>query len=89
MSSKLLPDELWNEIEQLFPEYEPSPDDEIDVTLHLLRRAAMNRAHSERQVAEPVAAARTAGLTWKQIGEQIGTSAQGAQQRYGALATPA
>jgi transposase len=26
MSSKLLPDELWNEIEQLFPEYEPSPD---------------------------------------------------------------
>jgi transposase len=26
MSSKLLPDELWDEIEQLFPEYEPSPD---------------------------------------------------------------
>ena len=26
MSSKLLPDEMWNEIEQLFPEYEPSPD---------------------------------------------------------------
>ena len=27
-------------------------------------------------------------LTWKQIGEQIGTSAQGAQQRYGTLTTP-
>lgn len=26
MSTKLLPDELWNEIEQLFPEYKPSPD---------------------------------------------------------------
>lgn len=26
MSSKLLPDELWNEIEQLFPAYRPSPD---------------------------------------------------------------
>ena len=26
MSSRLLPDELWNEIEQLFPEYEASPD---------------------------------------------------------------
>jgi transposase len=25
MSSKLLPDELWNEIEPLFPEYEASP----------------------------------------------------------------
>ncbi len=26
MSSKLLPDELWDEIEQLLPEYQPSPD---------------------------------------------------------------
>ena len=26
MSSRLLPDELWDEIEPLFPEYEPSPD---------------------------------------------------------------
>jgi transposase len=26
MSSKLLPDELWNEIEQLFPEYVRSPE---------------------------------------------------------------
>jgi transposase len=26
MASKLLPDELWNEIERLFPEYESSPD---------------------------------------------------------------
>jgi hypothetical protein len=26
MASQLLPDELWNEIEPLFPEYEPSPE---------------------------------------------------------------
>ena len=26
MSSRLLPDALWNEIELLFPEYEVSPD---------------------------------------------------------------
>ena len=26
MSSRLLPDELWDEIERLFPEYEFSPD---------------------------------------------------------------
>jgi transposase len=26
MSSRLLPDALWNEIERLFPEYEASPD---------------------------------------------------------------
>jgi len=26
MAQKLLPDELWNEIEPLFPKYQPSPD---------------------------------------------------------------
>jgi hypothetical protein len=78
-----------DELAATFEDYEPSPDDEVDVTVHLLRRAALNRARSERQVAEAVAAARAAGLTWKQIGEQIGTSAQGAQQRYGSLATSA
>jgi hypothetical protein len=78
-----------DELAATFEDYEPSPDDEVDVTVHLLRRAALNRARSERQVAEAVAAARTAGLTWKQIGEQIGTSAQGAQQRYGSLAPSA
>jgi hypothetical protein len=78
-----------DELATRFEQYEPSPDDEIDVTFHLLRRAALNRARSERQVAEAVAAARAAGLTWKQIGEQIGTSAQGAHQRYGPRATTA
>lgn len=26
MAGRLLPDELWNEIESLFPQYKPSPD---------------------------------------------------------------
>jgi hypothetical protein len=26
MANRLLPDELWNEIEHVLPEYEPSPD---------------------------------------------------------------
>ncbi len=78
-----------DELAAKFEDYEPSPDDEIDVAVHLLRRAALNRARSERQVAEAVAAARAAGLTWKQIGEQIGTSAQGAQQGYGTRAASA
>jgi len=72
-------DELARKLE----DYEPSPDDEVDVAEYLLRRAALGRARSERQVAEAVAAARSAGLSWKHIGTQIGTSAQGAQQRYG------
>jgi hypothetical protein len=55
-----------DELAAKFEDYEPSADDEVDVTVHLLRRAALNRARSERQVAEAVAAARAAGLSWKQ-----------------------
>lgn len=33
-----------DELTQRFEEYEPSPDDEVDVAEHLLRRAALARA---------------------------------------------
>jgi hypothetical protein len=33
-----------------FEDYEPSPDDEVEVAEHLLRRAALARARSERQI---------------------------------------
>jgi len=75
-----------DELAKRFEDYEPSPDDEVDVAEYLLRRAALGRAQSERQVAEAVAAARRVGLSWKRIGAEIGISAQGAQQRYGNLA---
>lgn len=78
-------DDLAHQLEA----FEPSPDDEVDVAEYSLRRAALARARSERQVAEAVVAARRAGLPWKRIGEQLGTSAQAAQQRYGALAESA
>lgn len=69
--------------------YDPSPDDEVDLNEHLLRRAALDRARSERHLADAVVAARGAGLTWKQIAKQLGTSPQAAQQRYGPPAEPA
>ncbi|MCU0268045.1 MAG: hypothetical protein MUF83_05290 [Acidimicrobiales bacterium] len=78
-------DELADELEA----FDPSPDNEVDVAEYLLRRAALARARSERHVAEAVIAARRAGLPWKRIGEQLGTSAQAAQQRYGPLAETA
>lgn len=78
-----------DELAQKLEDYEPSPDDEVDVAEYLLRRAALSRARSERQVGEAVTAARAAGLSWKRIGAQIGTSAQGAQQRYGVMAESA
>jgi hypothetical protein len=42
------------------------------------------RARSERQIIDAVIAARNAGISWARIGNLLGTSAQAAQQRYGA-----
>jgi hypothetical protein len=51
---------------------------------YLLERATIARARSERQIVEAVTAARSKGLSWQRIGDILGTSAQAAQQRYGA-----
>jgi hypothetical protein len=48
---------------------------------HLLRRAALARARSEREVVDAVTVARSSGVSWNKIGEILGTSAQAAQQR--------
>jgi hypothetical protein len=66
-----------------FERYEPNPDDERDVAGYQLRRAAIDRARSERDLAEAVEEARRAGLTWRQIAETMGITSQAAQQRYG------
>jgi len=47
------------------------------------------RARGERQVVDAVAAARRKGMSWQRIGDILGTSAQAAQQRYGATAESA
>ena len=77
-----------DDLAKRFEGYEPSPDDEVDVAEYLLRRAALARARSELQIAEAVGKARRAGMTWKRIGNQLGISAQAAQQRYGPITTP-
>jgi len=78
-----------DELAKRFEDYEPSPDDEVAVAQYLLRRAALARAQSERQIREAVAAARRARLSWKRIGTELGISAQAAQQRYGLEQRPA
>lgn len=72
-------DELAARLER----YEPSPGDERPVEEYLLERAAIARAQGERQVMDAVTTARTRGVSWRRIGELLGTSAQAAQQRYG------
>lgn len=78
-----------DELAKRFEDYEPSPDDEVAVAEHLLRRAALARARSERQIRDAVEAARRAGISWKRIGAELGITAQAAQQRYGEAAKSA
>ncbi len=73
------------EIARRFEDYQPTEGDERPVEEYLLQRAAMARALSERQIVEAVIAARRASIPWARIGELLGTSAQAAQQRYGAM----
>ena len=74
-----------DELAQRFEDFDPDADDERPVEEYLVQRAAIARARSERQIIEAVTAARAKGVSWQRIGELLGTSAQGAQQRYGHL----
>lgn len=72
-----------DELAQRFERYESGEGDERSVEEYLLHRAALNRARSEREVVVAVVRARAEGVSWKRVGEILGTSAQAAQQRYG------
>lgn len=50
-----------DELAKRFEDYEPSPGDEVAVAEHLLRRAAVASARSERQIGGAVDTARRAG----------------------------
>ncbi len=67
-----------------FEDYEPKPGDERPVEEYLLERAAIARARGEQQVLDAVTRAKSKGMSWQRIGDILGTSAQAAQQRYGA-----
>ena len=65
-------------------ENEPRPGDGDRVTpLLALRLAALKRAEAERELSLAVGRARKADLSWKTIGEIVGTSGEAARQRYG------
>ena len=80
--------EILDHADQLatrFEAYEPAADDERSVEEYLLERAALARARGEQQIIDAVTSARSKGVSWKRIGEILGTSTQAAQQRYGAI----
>jgi hypothetical protein len=78
-------DDMLHAFAKRFEGYEADPADERSVEEYLLERAALARARSERQIVDAVTAARVKSVSWQRIGELLGTSAQAAQQRYGAV----
>ena len=74
-----------DEIAKRFEDFDPDHAEEIPVQEYLLQRAVVSRARSEQQLLDAVVTARAAGIPWQKIGEILGTSAQAAQQRYGAI----
>ncbi len=74
-----------DELAARFENLDADDAEEVPVEEYLLQRAVVARARSEQQVLEAVAKARTSGVSWQRIGALLGTSAQAAQQRYGAM----
>ena len=73
-----------DELADQFENYDPKPAD-FDAPLPSVmgvRLAAWKRDAAERDLARAVAAARAADLSWRVIGEAIGTSGEAARQRY-------
>lgn len=60
--------------------YEPSLDDERPVAEYLLKRAAVQKARCEHQIAQAVAAARADGSSWQDIYRILGSSEDAAGQ---------
>jgi hypothetical protein len=74
-----------DELAKRFEDFDPTEAHDVPVEEYLLQRAVVARARSEQQLIETVAKARSAGMSWQRIGTLLGTSAQAAQQRYGAV----
>lgn len=72
-----------DELATRFEDYEPNPDDELNVeAIRQLRAAIAEQSAAERHVMEAVATARQAGMSWATIGTFVGTTGEAARQRY-------
>ena len=67
-----------------FETYEPMPEDfNAPVPpIMAVRLAAWKRSMAEKELATAVAAARDQRVSWRAVGEAIGTTGEGARQRY-------
>ena len=77
-----------DEFADAFENYDPRPGDQ-DAPLPpimAVKLAAWRRDTAERELAEAVHAARKQQLSWRELGEAMGTSGEAARQRYRAVA---
>lgn len=77
-----------DEFADIFQNYDPTPGDR-DAPLPpmmAVKLAAWRRDAAERELADAVRAAREQSLSWREVGEAIGTSGEAARQRYSATA---
>lgn len=75
-----------DELADAFENHDPTPED-VDAPLPPLmavKLAAFRRASAEKELAEAIHHAREAHLSWRELGEAIGTSGEAARQRYAA-----
>ena len=77
-----------DELADAFENYDPKPGDQDAAVPPVLavKLAAWRRDTAERELADAVRAARELGLSWREVGEAIGTSGEAARQRYSASA---
>lgn len=76
------------EFADAFETYNPRPGDQnapLSPALSV-KLAAWRRDAAERELAEAVRTARSQHLSWREVGEAIGTSGEAARQRYRASA---
>lgn len=72
-----------DELADAFEDYDPQPGEEGRITPGSLRFIAYRRALAERELADAARTAHEQGMSWRAIGEAIGTSGEAARQRYG------
>lgn len=75
-----------DEFADAFEIYEPKVGDDVAQLppVMAVKLAAWRRDVAERELARAVHAAREKHLSWRQVGEAMGTSGEAARQRYGA-----
>ncbi|RLZ04128.1 hypothetical protein CWC38_02180 [Kocuria tytonicola] len=72
-----------DELAARFEQYDPRPEDELDVdAITALRTAVAEQSAAERHVIDAVRGARHAGMSWAAIGAFVGTTGEAARQRY-------